>query len=205
MVSNPALYIVVVSLSWSAVEYVKIKHKFERTFPGISPLVNLLYRNIFWRRLNLTIVIEYNSMMFLKVSCYLLLLIWILTRSVKIFCPHPFYEGHGFSSSTFYYILFQIRQRELTWHQSIQRWSLDDNDYNWQWSRCDDYNLHMLLMRFLWSAQVVERLKAEVLAALNSTFTEADWPKGTKRGECYVIYNDSIFCQGWSLWFNQLC
>ena len=47
--------------------------------------------------------------------------------------------------------------------------------------------------------QVVERLKSEILTGLNSTFTEADWPKGTKRGEwnslfiiCYLLNIDRL-------------
>ena len=39
------------------------------------------------------------------------------------------------------------------------------------------------LLKEIYDPQVVEMLKAEVLAALNTTYTEADWPKGTKRGE----------------------
>ena len=42
------------------------------------------------------------------------------------------------------------------------------------------------LLKEIYDAQVVEMLKAEVLAALNTTFTEADWPKGTKRGQSAI-------------------
>ena len=40
--------------------------------------------------------------------------------------------------------------------------------------------------------QVVERLKSEILTGLNSTFTEADWPKGTKRGDSFNDCNKCI-------------
>ena len=37
------------------------------------------------------------------------------------------------------------------------------------------------------NVKVVAKLQTEVMNALNSTFTEADWPKGTKKG------NESFF------------
>jgi len=43
--------------------------------------------------------------------------------------------------------------------------------------------------------EVVEMLKAEVLAALNTTFTEADWPKGTKKG--WPSNFDGYISPGW--------
>ena len=49
------------------------------------------------------------------------------------------------------------------------------------------------LLKEIYDPQVVEMLKAEVLAALNTTYTEADWPKGTKRGECCMIYDAFVF------------
>ena len=33
------------------------------------------------------------------------------------------------------------------------------------------------------NVKVVAKLQTEVMNALNSTFTEADWPKGTKKGD----------------------
>ena len=48
------------------------------------------------------------------------------------------------------------------------------------------------LLKEIYDAQVVEMLKAEVLAALNTTYTEADWPKGTKRGQSAINMNPDL-------------
>lgn len=45
--------------------------------------------------------------------------------------------------------------------------------------------------------QVVERLKAEVLSAMNSSYVPADWPKGTKKG--WPSNFGGIISPGWCL------
>ena len=109
----------------------------------------------------------------------------------------------GFLQSEQFY-LFQIHLREIMWHQPTLRYltivvlnmsnvvvrilcfesllGCDQTD-RWDWfSGCWQKGNS--------NVKVVAKLQTEVMNALNSTFTEADWPKGTKKGtEFFSLQN----------------
>ena len=117
----------------------------------------------------------------------------------------------GFLQSEQFY-LFQIHPREIMWHQPTLRYLIivvlnmsnvvvrilcfesllgcDQTD-RWDWfSAC--------WQRGNTNVKVVAKLQTEVMNALNTTFTEADWPKGTKKGK------QSFFSKIWQIYHTWI-
>ena len=113
-------------------------------------------------------------------------------------------------SEQFY--LFQIHLREIMWHQPTLRYltivvlnmsnvvlrifcfesflGCDQTD-RWNWfSGCWQKGKP--------NVKVVAKLQTEVMNALNSTFTEADWPKGTKKGK------EFFFSKIWQIYYTWI-
>ena len=146
-----------------------------------SPMT--MSRNTCLRRPNLTTGIGFNCTMSTKVKiCSSHQFLYIFTtRSILSF--------------------FQIHPREIMWHQPTLRYlTIIDN-------HIQQLNMSIVVVRIscfkgllgcdqtvsrvrfsgCWqkgntNVKVVAKLQTEVMNALNSTFTEADWPKGTKKG-----------------------
>ena len=113
--------------------------------------------------------------------------------------------------------LFQIHPREIIWHQPTLRYlTIVDNHFQ----QLNTSNVVVRISCFksllgrdqadswVWffgcwqttntNVKVVAKLQTEVMNALNSTFTEADWPKGTKKGD------ESFFSEIWQIYHTWI-